>query len=155
MSLTEDRGWMATAKLLHYGVKGMRWGVRKDRGAPTSVVVREGGFKGKKLKTKGGENRPTSQDAARAATIGQVRRKSGARALSNEELSAYNQRLNLEAQAQRLNYEQSNAGKKFVLSLIGQTGKTTAQSAANQVAAHQVKKSLIKKGLIAGAAAAV
>lgn len=147
---TAERGWLATTFLVHHGVKGMKWGVRKDRGAPVAVTVSTGGRGGKRLKTKGGENRPTSTDAARAATIGQIRKKSGARALSNTELQAFNQRLNLEAQAKRLDYERSNPGKKFVLSLLGQAGKSAAQQAANDVAAKQVKKMLVK-GAVAAA----
>lgn len=152
MNDTEERGWRATAKLLHYGVKGMRWGVRKSEGAPTAVTVTT---KGKKVKTKGGENRPTSTDAARAATIGQVKKKSGVRALSDQDLQNYTRRLNLEAQAKRLDYERSNPGKKFVLSILGQAGKSAAQQAANDVASRQVKKALAKKLVTTAAVAAV
>ena len=39
-------------KLEHFGVKGMRWGVTKDKRIPQDVTVRM--KPGKKLKTKGG-----------------------------------------------------------------------------------------------------
>jgi hypothetical protein len=147
MSLTTDRGWIATSRLLHYGIKGMRWGVRKSEGRPTAVTVTA---KGKKLKTKGGENQPTAKDAARAKAIGQIKKKSGVRALSDADLQAYQSRMNLEQNVKRLEYNQANAGKKFILSLMGQAGKNAAQQAANEVASKQVKKLLVK-GAVAAA----
>lgn len=125
--------------LAHHGVKGMRWGVRRSRSS--SVTVSE---KGKKLKTSGGHDRPAHSDAVRARTIGQVGKKSGLKALSNEELQAFNQRINLEQQAKRLSYNDKSPPKKFVLTLLGQTGKQQATEAANTVASAQVKKLLAK-----------
>jgi hypothetical protein len=125
--------------LAHHGVKGMRWGVRRSRSS--SVTVSE---KGKKIKTSGGHGRPAHADAVRVRTIGQVGKKSGLKALSNEELQAYNQRLNLEQQTKRLSYNDKSPPKKFILTLLGQTGKQQATEAANTVASAQVKKLLAK-----------
>jgi hypothetical protein len=121
--------------LAHHGVKGMRWGVRRDRSSAVTVSD-----KGKRLKTKGGHGRPAHTDAVRVRTIGQVGRKSGFKALSNEELQAFNQRLNLEQQAKRLHYNDQSPPKKFILTLLGQTGKQQASEAANTIAAKHVKK---------------
>lgn len=143
--------------LTHHGVKGMRWGVRrKATVGPEQVIVRDSRFPGsKRLKTSGGRGHPAHPEAIRARTIGQVGKKSGVKALSNRELEEYSQRLRLEQGIQRLNYNDKNIGHKFVLTLLGQTGKTTAQSVANEVASTQVKKHLGKKlGLAAAAAAA-
>jgi hypothetical protein len=106
-----------------------------------AVVVRD---KGKRLKTSGGKGHPAHPDAVRVRTLGQVGKKSGLKALSNEELQAYNQRLNLEQQAKRLSYNDKSPPKKFVLTLLGQTGKQQASEAANTVASAQVKKLLNK-----------
>jgi hypothetical protein len=125
--------------LAHHGVKGMRWGVRRSRSS--SVTVSE---KGKRIKTSGGHGRPAHPDAVRVRTIGQVGKKSGLKALSNEELQAYNQRLNLEQQTKRLSYNDKSPPKKFILTLLGQTGKQQATEAANTVASAQVKKLLAK-----------
>jgi hypothetical protein len=125
--------------LAHHGVKGMRWGVRRSRSS--SVTVSE---KGKRIKTSGGHGRPAHPDAVRVRTIGQVGKKSGLKALSNEELQAYNQRLNLEQQTKRLSYNDKSPPKKFILTLLGQTGKQQANEAANTVASAQVKKLLAK-----------
>jgi hypothetical protein len=127
--------------LAHHGVKGMRWGVRRNR--TSAVTVSE---KGKRLKTSGGHGRPAHSDAVRVRTIGQVGKKSGLKALSNEELQALNQRLNLEQQAKRLTYNDKSPPKKFILTLLGQTGKQQASEAANSVASTQVKKLLAKTG---------
>jgi hypothetical protein len=145
MSISKDRGWIATARVLHSGVKGMKWGVRKERSA-TSVSVQQ---RGKKLKAKGGEHHPASSEAIKTKRLGQIAKKSGFQALTNAELQAYNNRLNLEANAKRLDYQNKPAAQKFVASLLGQTGKNAAQQAANEVASKQVKKLLVKGAVAA------
>lgn len=73
--------------LAHFGVKGMKWGVRKSRKAP----------------------KQGPSDDAKTAFNALVKAKgSGVEALSNRELRALNDRLNLESNFQRLSY---NPGK--------------------------------------------
>ena len=129
--------------LAHVGVKGMRWGVRRDRSSKVTVVD-----KGKRIKTSGGYKRPAHSDAVRTRSIGQVGKKSGLKALSNDELRAYNERLNLEQNAKRLRYNDQSPPKKFVLKILGQTGNTQANDAANQVASKQVKKLLVRAAVV-------
>jgi len=134
-----EAGRDATSKLLHYGVKGMRWGIRRSRpSGPTNVAVSQKGRK--KLKAVGGENQPASSDAVATKTLGQVAKKSGYQALSNDELQAYTRRLNLEANAKRLDYDNKPVAHKFILGLLGKTGKSAAEQAANEAASKQVKK---------------
>ena len=131
--------------LTHFGVKGMRWGVRrKATVGPTEVIVSD---KRKKVKTTGGKGFPAHAEAVRVRTIGQVGKKSGYKALSNEELQAFNQRLNLEQQAKRLSYNDASPPRKFILKLLGQTGQQQAQEAANAIASKQVKKLLAKAAI--------
>jgi hypothetical protein len=124
--------------LAHYGVKGMRWGVRRRASVgPQEIVVSD---RRKKLKTSGGRGFPAHSDAVRARTVGQKGRASGIKSLSNEELSEYAKRLNLEQNVKRLQYNDAPIAKKFALTLVGRTGQQQAQEVANQAASKQVAK---------------
>lgn len=126
--------------LTHHGVKGMRWGVRRKATVGAQEVVVSD--KRKRLKTSGGEGHPAHADAIRARSAGRVAKKSGLKALSDAQLREYNNRLNLEQQAKRLTFNDASPPKKFVLKLLGQTGKQQASEAANAVASKQVKRVL-------------
>lgn len=94
--------------LEHFGVKGMHWGIRRDRSEsggsdestakPVMIKVRAG----KRVKAKGGEGHSAHEDAVRAAAHKQKARKSSVDALSNKELQDLVSRLNLEQQYTRL-----------------------------------------------------
>jgi hypothetical protein len=124
-------------ELLHYGVRGMRWGVRRSR-TPTGVTVSQKGRK--RLKAVGGENQPASSDAVTTKGLGQRAKKSGYQSLTNDELKAYTNRLNLEANAKRLDYQNKPAAQRFITGLLGSTGKNAATQAANEASSRQVKK---------------
>ena len=81
--------------LSHFGIKGMRWGVRRERNpVEVSTSVRPG----QKVKAKGGENQSASEDAIRSARLRQTARKSSTDALSTKELQELVSRMNLERQ---------------------------------------------------------
>lgn len=144
---TADRvklGRRNVGELLHYGVKGMKWGVRRDRSSRVSIAA-----KGKKLKTSGGAGRKPSEDAKRAAVIGRVGKKSGLQALTNKQLQDYQARLNLEASVRRLEYQKKNRGQKFVDDLINKSGNTATDTVAQEVVAKRVKKALTAAALAA------
>lgn len=131
--------------LAHHGVKGQKWGVRKARNRSSDVSVVD---KKKRLKTYGGAGHPAHSDAVSARTSGQIARKSGTKALSNEQLKAFNERLNLEQNYKRLSYHDKSPPRKFVAKVLGQTGQQQVQESANAVASKQVKKLLVRSALV-------
>lgn len=115
------RGDGVASVLAHFGVKGMKWG-----------VVR---------KTSSG---PVSDDAHKVAVVESTVRKSGTKAVSNKDLQAAINRMNLERQYKAL----SPTKKQMVLGFVGKTllgiGKQEVQKVAADVAAKQVAN-LLKK----------
>jgi hypothetical protein len=125
--------------IAHFGVRGMRWGVRKNRSSDSSDsksadsksaesktpkpnlgpnVVKVRIKPGKNIKTSGGKKLTPSEDAILAAVRSQIVKKSGHQALSNKDLKDLTTRLNLEQQYSRLSSEPykapKSAGKKFI-----------------------------------------
>lgn len=82
----------------HHGVKGQKWGVRKKRGDRSA-------FK-------------KSGDAKKA---GELKRKP-ASSLTNKQLKAANERINLEQQFKRLNPTRVSSGKKAATELLATIG---------------------------------
>ena len=94
-----DGGVMGTAAsdfLAHYGVKGMKWGVRKDRSRSSSSSRRE-----------------RSEDSARASAAATKAKSKGYDSLSNAEMRQLLERLNLERQMTQLQPAQVSNGRKF------------------------------------------
>jgi hypothetical protein len=127
--------------LSHHGVKGMKWGVRrKATVGPHEVVVRD---TRKKIKTSGGEGHPAHPSAVSARTTGQIAKKSGVKALSDEQLNAYAKRIQLEQNVKRLQYNEKPAATKFVLRVLGRTGEQSTQQAANTAVSAAAKRALV------------
>ena len=104
---------------VQYGVKGMRWGVRKRRGTssgPVPVTVQTA--PGQRVRTSGGQNRPPSDDAKKAAALRQKARASTIDSLSNAEIQTLVARMNLEQQYARLNPPKQNPAKKFLQGIL-------------------------------------
>lgn len=137
-----------TEGLLHYGVKGMKWGQRSSAPTPGGkrldaykegvakknaiattpkavTVQTSSSQKGKaKIKTKGGEFQPPSADAISAKKLAQQRSKSGLDSLSNKELKTLSTRMNLEAQVERLSPAQVSQGRKLVNLILANPDKS-------------------------------
>lgn len=87
--------------LAHYGVKGMRWGVRRDR--------------------KSKNRRTPSEDSA---TVARIRKKSVSE-MSNQELQTANKRMELERNYSNLN-KKTKAGAKIVAGIVATAATVVA-----------------------------
>lgn len=90
--------------LQHYGVKGMHWGVRKNRGG--------GGVRAKVPANSSEDHQQASLIRAKAKQSG------GIHALSNAELRSLTERMNLEQQYSRLTSSDVDRGRSFVKNRI-------------------------------------
>jgi len=97
---------------LHYGVKGMRWGVRKDD---------DGGSSSGKHK----KPEPEKSSDAKTAQAHKAKVKTSGKTdvLSNKELQEFVTRMNLEQQYGRLNKKQTSPGAKWVQATLKEYGK--------------------------------
>lgn len=134
--------------LAHFGIKGMKWGVRRKATVrPEEVFVRPSKFPGShRLVTKGGAGHPATKEAVRAQRIGQIGKKSGLSSLSDRELQEYSRRIQLEQNVKRLQYTQLSPGQRFVRRLLGQTGQQQSQAAANEAVRRGGKKAIKAAG---------
>lgn len=103
-------------ELFHFGIKGMKWGVRRPEGADGTV--------GSRVRAKQRDDTPESEDSSRARSL----KGRSVSSMSNKELSDLNNRLNLEQNYARLTEKPSKLqkGLKYV-----NTGLTVAQTGRN------------------------
>lgn len=146
--------------LEHHGVKGMKWGIRRDRSSgPQDVTIRKSRFPGsKRLVTKGGGGHASTESALKAREIGQVGKKSGLHALTDDQLRTYQNRIQLEQNVSRLQYNEKSAGSRFIDRLLGRQGNRLADEAARQggakVGRYALKKAVKRSARVAAIAAA-
>jgi 2'-5' RNA ligase len=126
------------AFLEHYGVKGMRWGVRKAAAVTTQEHIDAGLLRRRtKVVAKGGQSAPAHNDAVKAAVQKQLIKKSGTNALSTQELRDLANRLQVENQVQLL---LSSKGKQYVKGQLESQGKQALGRGVAKAAPHVVKK---------------
>lgn len=138
MSVIED-------VLIHYGKKGMKWGVRKESSTPTGVTVKVRGRK--PLITKGGTGQPPHQDAIDAAVAKQKARMSGTHSLSTKEMQQMVTRMNLEQQYSKLSAHQKRKlrGSKFVTDIMSNIAKQQISAVGNAYVSKQVADFMAKQ----------
>lgn len=114
-----------TNELYHYGVLGMKWGVRKDRSSGSSRKRGKGSW---------------SDDAREARAI----KKKKVKQMSNAELKKLNERTRLEQEYSRLNPNVISKGWKMVVATAGIMG-TLAGMYDNKNKLINVGKKFLKK----------
>lgn len=125
--------------LIHSGVKGMRWGVKKDRSA-SEVSIKAS--PGKKLKASGGKNHSAHDDAIAVAKFRQKAKGSSIDSLSNHELERLVKRMNLERQFRTLKIDRASPGAKFVGKLIADNGRQQVNAAVSEQFTAARKKAM-------------
>lgn len=111
--------------LAHYGVKGMKWGTRRS-----SKLPKEG----------------ASKDATTALDLRARAKRSKPKALSNAELQAAINRMNLEQQFKRLATNEKPPVQRFIASTLLEIGKREVQVAVGKKVAATVAKKVATGG---------
>ena len=124
--------------LEHYGILGMRWGVRRT---PEQL-----GRDRARRKKKGKPVTPISEDAKRKQATQAKIKKEGINTVSNNELKELNKRLNMEQQYRNMTKEQkrklSDQDKKLIGDIINAAGKITVAATGGSAAAGAVGTAL-------------
>lgn len=102
-------------ELYHYGIKGMKWGVRRYQNKDGTLT--SAGKKHEREKTRG-----WSKEAKEARRI---KRKS-VHQMTNKELQTLNRRMELESKYKQLNPSAVNRGLKFAGAVAGTMGTVIA-----------------------------
>lgn len=141
--------------LQHYGVKGMKWGVRKDRATKKAAASGKPlAFKRVKTATKAPSKGAFKRSSPEPSTDKKAANKAKSKisrgntdALSNAELKLLNERLNLEQNYSRLaaNGKQTSPGKAFLINTASSIGKQQVQRVANNYATSQIDNLLKNK----------
>lgn len=113
-------------ELYHYGVLGMKWGVRRARKSGSSTLS--------------SKRPPKSEDYVRAKAL----KKKKVSQLSNSELKELNNRMQLESQYKNLKKQNISMGQKFVTDVIYETAKNTVSSYAQRYAKQGIEQLVSK-----------
>lgn len=103
--------------LAHYGVKGMKWGVRKDRkssSGPGPIARRRAKLAENKAQKQADRALPASEDAVKAKEARRKARNASTDVLSNQELQHLVNRLNLEKRFAELTDPTKESGESFI-----------------------------------------
>lgn len=112
--------------LCHHGVKGMKWGIRKDR-KRTSIFSRKSN---KSKKNQNGSQKSESKQP----------KKTNVKKLSDQELQSKIKRLQMEKQYRDLKKDEVSAGKKLVGEILKTSGKTLGVQLANYIGGKAINK---------------
>lgn len=136
----------ATDYFAHYGVKGMRWGVRKSDTAIGRTKVGISQVPGRRVQATGGTGQKAHPDAIKAAVRKQKAKASTTDALSDKELKALLNRMQMEQQyAQMRPKSPTEKTLAFVGGMLLNIGKNQASSLAAKAITQQVSAAMAPK----------
>lgn len=125
--------------LIHYGVRGMKWGVRRYQNKDGSLTPA-----GRKRYAGDGGTSGTAKPKSTATSSSSGRKKVSE--MTDEELNKAVRRLQLEQQYRQLNPEKVSAGQKFVnkvmKDVVVPAATTIARNAVQKVMQDAVSKAL-------------
>lgn len=127
-------------ELFHWGVKGMKWGVRRYQNKDGSLTPR-GRKRQKEL---------TADEKERASRKADLKNR---RTMSDADLKKKIERLKMEKEFKNLTNEDINSGKTFVNEVMSSAGKKVLTIAAAGAMAYGVKAAMTKEFDIKEAAA--
>lgn len=125
----------------HYGVKGMKWGVRHDK--PSSGIRKKASATISKAKAE--RNRRKKAEFARRSperkSVDTIRAsKKKAKYMTDAELKTAINRLNLESQYNRLSMEIYSPGKKFVRDFMLRSGNKSVDTVFKEYVQNRFKR---------------
>lgn len=122
--------------VVHYGVKGMRWGVRKQR--PTSSGKRKGKTNARRIYEKIAGKKETPKKQSQAVSP----RRKRAYEMSDEELRSVINRMQMERTYAQLTAKEVSKGRKFVNDVLYNSAKATVTSYTTKAMSKAVEKLL-------------
>jgi hypothetical protein len=121
---------MDNYELYHFGVKGMKWGVRRS--------------KAKSVSAKKSSKKMTADQKAKASMKKDVKNR---RTLSDADLRKKLERIKMEKQLKELTQEELSPGRTFVKKVLSSSGQKVATTLATGAMLYGVKVAMEGKGV--------